>query len=269
MQWTLRNVLSLLAGLCILYIFGVLSLYILINSILFKLEKTSDYGLKPSTYLQEMSIPLPADQQMHAFLYKPRNAPRGVVLFLHGVKGNLAAYEDRAVQFVSRGYEVLLADYRGFGKSKGAVTESSLMEDAHACMDWLSKRYREDSIYIYAMDFLCPAACYVNSLLPCRTVVLENPVYSLRNWVRDRYPIFILPYELKYDFNTYEYLPLCLSPVYVVYSSKSFQSNETDMVNLRHLLKDQNAFLFLEQEHEEKLYEFEQYQNFLDQIFNH
>ena len=100
-------------------------------------------------------------------------------------------------------------------------------------------------------------------------MVLENPVYSLRNWVRDRYPVFILPYELKYDFNTYEYLPSCISPVYIVYSSRASQCNGTDMSNLRRLLKDQNAFLFLEQEQEERLYELEQYQNFLDQIFNH
>ena len=191
-----------------------------------------------------------------------------MVLFLHGAKGNLNAYYSFSSNFTGRSLSTLMPDYRAFGKSKGEVTESSLNEDALASMEWIRKRYREDSIIIYAQDFLAPVACYISSMIPCRFVVLENPVYSLRGWMRDKFPALILPYELKYDFDISESLPNSICPVYVLQYKNSPFCNASDARKLQMLLKDPNAMIWLDNDKNLSIGELEQYQEAMDQLFS-
>ncbi|MBK8953987.1 MAG: alpha/beta hydrolase [Saprospiraceae bacterium] len=253
---------------CILYLVGVLSVYIFINPILFKTERTSQYDTPVSQRIEQMQISLPGNQELSAMLYHTRYKEKGIVLFLHGVRGNLDRFQQQSQLFLSMGYKVLLPDYRGFGKSSGQLTETSLTEDVTSCMDWLLKRYREDSIIVYAMDFLVPVACYVNTMLPARLLILENPVYSLRSWIKKRYPAFFLPYELKYDFNTDEFLHDCLSPVYILRPLQKTACTAAEAQKLKMLLKDPETFIQLDDRPNENLYDLENFQNQLERILN-
>lgn len=268
MSWNWRKLVYLVGATFILYSVGILSVYIFINSILFKNDRTSDYHLPITNQISLVEIPLPSDQFLNAALYTPRSDSRGIVLLLHDIKGNLNRYNEQSVSLLSKGFSVLVPDYRGFGMTKGKTSENTLNEDALACMDWLNKMYREDSIYIYAMGFMAPVASYINTLLPVRLLILENPVYSLRSWIKRKYPYFILPYELKYDFNTYEFIPNCISPVYIIQSKQKANSSNTEILKLRQLLQDPSAFIQLSDEKGENIYELNQYQNYLDLILN-
>lgn len=268
MTWTWRNMILFAAAICILYLLGLMSVYILINPIVFKTERTTKYETPATTRIEHLNIQLPGDQSLSAVKYKARQPEKGIVLFLHGVRGNLDRFQMQSQLLVSRGFSVLIPDYRGFGKSKGGLTETSLTEDVTACLDWLAKRHREDSIIIYAMDFLVPVACYVNTMLPARLLILENPVYSLRSWIQFRYPAFFLPYELKYDFNTFEFLPACLSPVYIIRPSQKAACSNNEAQKLKMLLKDPETFIQLDDRPNESIYELESFQTHLDRILN-
>lgn len=268
MRWNLRNVLYYGSAIIAIYILGVLSMYIFINSILFTANKTNRYDFVLSNSMQELVIPLPEQAEIHSLLFKPPQKEKGIVLFLHGVKGNLNDHFSFSSHFTSRNLATLMPDYRGYGKSKGDVIENSLEEDALASLEWISKRYREDSIIIYAQDFLAPAACYIAGILPCRFVILENPVYSLRRWMREKFPALILPYELKYDFNTYEAIPNSLCPVFILQSKASPFCNVADAKKLQMLLSDPNAMILMDNEKNIPMHDLEQYQQILDQLLN-
>ncbi len=267
MRWNLRNVLLFGSAIIIIYIIGVLSIYIFINSILFTTGKTNNYEFVTTSRTKEVLIPLPEQQEIHAMQCIPAQKEKAIVLFLHGAKGNLDAHYSFTTNFTGRNLSVLMPDYRAYGKSKGKVTESSLNEDALACMEWIRKRYREDSIIIYAQDFLAPVACYISSMIPCRLVILENPVYSLRRWMRDRFPALMLPYELKYDFDISESLPNSICPVYIIQSRKSQHCNSVDAKKMQMLLKDPNAMIWLDNDKNIPLADLEQYQQIMDQLF--
>ncbi|MFZ1255116.1 MAG: alpha/beta fold hydrolase [Saprospiraceae bacterium] len=268
MNWTIRNIILSFGAILILYIVGVLSLYIFIDSILFRTERTNNYNFTNSKRKEEVQISIPEQSVIYAALCKPTGKEKAMVLYLHGAQGNINKHLSFCENFTSRGASVLIPDFRGFGKSSGSVTESSLNEDAISAMEWIRKRYREDSIIIYAKDFSANAACYLASMLPCRFVVLENPVYSLRRWMRDRFPALALPYELKYDFNTYDYLPNSISPVYILQSKSNANCSQSDAKKLQDLLKDPNTLIWLENNKNESIYELEQFQGALDQLFN-
>lgn len=266
MTWNWKNIMLLTSGMAMLYLVGLFSLYILINPIIFKTERTRQYNAFRNNRIQEIQIPLPGEQHLIAQYHQPRSTPHGVVLLLHGAQGNLDDYQFLSQVFVSRGYAVLLPDFRGFGKSAGNLTETSLEEDALACMDWINKRFREDSILLYAMDFLSPVACYVNTMMPARMLILDNPVYGLKQWVRDRYPAFFLPYELKYDFKLYEFLPNCLSPVFVIRPQHQAYTNPMDAANIQQMLRDPSSFFQMDDQKSEKMHELESYFQIIDQI---
>lgn len=268
MKWTLSNIIIGFVAIVVLYIVGVLSLYIFINSVIFTTERTNSYDIHFSRSVQEVNIDLPEQKSLYAVYCKPGVKEKAIVLYLHGAVGNIEKHVSNAELFTSRGLSVLIPDFRGFGKSKGTVSESSLNEDALSTLDWIRKRYREDSIIIYAKDFSAAAACYIAGMFPCRYVILENPVYSLRSWMRDRFPVLALPYELKYDFNTFEYLPNCISPVLIIQSEFGSNCNAIDIKKLQSLLKDPNALVWLKNIKNQSIYELDSYQSALDQLFS-
>ncbi|MBK9272744.1 MAG: alpha/beta fold hydrolase [Saprospiraceae bacterium] len=164
--------------------------------------------------------------------------------------------------FTNRGFRVIMPDYRGYGKSQGHPTEIGLYEDGQIVMGWLKGQTTEDSILIYGVDFGATVAAYISTISPCRQVILDNPVYSLRSWMRTRFPLLILPYELKYDFNTFEFIPNIISPMTIFYTKNNPFHKKEELKNMVGLLRDPGTVIWLENGGQEDL-DFIQY---FDQI---
>jgi fermentation-respiration switch protein FrsA (DUF1100 family) len=69
----------------------------------------------------------------------PRGEGRAVLLFFHGNAGNLAYRYDLLRRLVALPSEVLIIDYRGYGKSAGAPSEEGLYLDARAAWEHLTR----------------------------------------------------------------------------------------------------------------------------------
>jgi len=65
---------------------------------------------------------------------------KGTVVFSHGNTGSLGYYLG-LVDWIERdGYQIMMYDYRGFGKSEGSPTREGLVEDAEAAFAYTAKR---------------------------------------------------------------------------------------------------------------------------------
>ncbi|MFH0983091.1 MAG: alpha/beta hydrolase [Planctomycetota bacterium] len=73
-----------------------------------------------------------ADGLSLAAWYLPHNEAKGTVLFCHGNAGNLANRVDSLKTLHHLGYNVLIFDYRGYGRSEGKPSEAGLYHDAEA-----------------------------------------------------------------------------------------------------------------------------------------
>jgi alpha-beta hydrolase superfamily lysophospholipase len=62
--------------------------------------------------------------------------PRGVVCFFHGNAENISTHILNVAWLPAAGYDVLLADYRGFGASAGEAEFPEALEDVQAALDW-------------------------------------------------------------------------------------------------------------------------------------
>src|SRR5688500_4686006 len=66
---------------------------------------------------------------------------RGTVLLFHGNAGNISHRIDYARMFGGLGYNTLLVDYRGYGKSSGTPSEDGTYRDATAAWRWLTENH--------------------------------------------------------------------------------------------------------------------------------
>ncbi len=69
--------------------------------------------------------------------YMPHALARGSVIFLHGNAGNMAGRLDDVQLMHGMGVNVLLLDYRGFGRSDGRPDEQGTYEDAETAWRYL------------------------------------------------------------------------------------------------------------------------------------
>ena len=83
-------------------------------------------------------------------LHFKTDTPKGAIVYFHGNAGNLSGWGEVALDFTRLGYDVLIPDYRGYGKSTGKIySEKMLHRDAAVAYDYLKGRYQEDQIVIY------------------------------------------------------------------------------------------------------------------------
>ena len=76
---------------------------------------------------------------INAWLVKSA-AERGTFIFCHGNAGNIGDRLGKILLFHQMGFNVLIMDYRGYGKSQGRPDEAGIYKDAVAAYDYLRSR---------------------------------------------------------------------------------------------------------------------------------
>ena len=64
---------------------------------------------------------------------------KGTVLHLHGNGGNLSWHLGGSWWLPEQGYQVLMLDYRGYGRSEGEPSLPAIYQDIQAAFDWLDQ----------------------------------------------------------------------------------------------------------------------------------
>ena len=106
---------------------ALLGIYLVIVILLFFIQKRfifyptilpDDYSFGEFENFEECYFEPKAGVKIHALYFKAAN-PKGVILYFHGNAGALDSWGHAAQTFVPLGYDVLMPDYRGYGKVRG------------------------------------------------------------------------------------------------------------------------------------------------------
>ena len=176
---------------------------------------------------EEINLKTPDGARLNAVHFK-LDDPKGVILYFHGNAGELASWGLVVQKFVKMDYDVLVMDFRSYGKSTGEMNEKALYDDAQLFYDLLLKKYPEDEITVYGRSLGTTFATYVAAFNTPKQLILEAPLYSLEKIAQERFPFFPVSWVLKYEFPTYEYLKNVSSPILI------FHGTEDRVVNYRH-----------------------------------
>lgn len=255
-------------------VFAMMMGYVYSNQeeILFR-KKTlpQDYAFQFEEPFQEFFLEPEPGVKINALYFTAEN-PKGAVIYYHGRGGDLSGNWDRvSKEFTSRGYDLFIMDYRGFGKSRGKLSERALFKDADFCYNYISSKFPEDQVIVYGRSLGTGIATYVASHHDPKRLILESPYFSILDLTPRQVPYlpkFIIPMLLKYHFRTDKWIVLVDSPIHIFHGTEDelvpFDSS-TRLLNLIRKKKDA-ALISIEHGKHDHLRFHPTYQKALDQI---
>ena len=106
------------------------------------LHPTREQALHPEKLglaYEDVFLPLGDGARLHGW-FLPAKAARGTILHLHGNGDNISSFIGAVHWLPARGYNVLLLDYRGYGRSDGVATIAGAHADAQLALRYLAAR---------------------------------------------------------------------------------------------------------------------------------
>ena len=172
---------------------------------------------------REFFVDVPGAKLSCAHMALPN--PRGVFFFLHGNSGNLKKWFVDLDAFRQANFDVVMFDYRGFGKSSGQIeSEEQLRADVKAVWAHFSPMYDGKRVVISGQSLgtglaagLAAELCS-NGHAPDLTL-LVSPYSSMRALAAELYP-WVPMQVLKYPLHTLEHAAKLLGPVMLIHGEK-------------------------------------------------
>lgn len=144
-----------------------------------------------------------------------------VILYFHGNAGSLASWQYVYNDLEYLGMDMLILDYRGYGKSGGVITEKGLLLDAKAAYDHArSLGYADTGIYIYGRSVGTGIAAHLAQGKPVAGLILESPYTSLRGMINREF-WFMLPFlYLSYTLDIAGKLGNITTPILILHGTQ-------------------------------------------------
>lgn len=180
------------------------------------LEQTpSDWGLE----YEDVFLKTDDGVRLHGW-YLPHPGADRVLLFFHGNAGNISHRGDSVRIFHRLGLNVLIFDYRGYGRSEGRPGETGLYADARTAWRYLTKESGFDpgAIILFGRSLGGPVAAKLAAEVQPGGLILESTFSSARDVADALFPVLSRLIVLRYDFNTAEYMKNAECPVLVLHS---------------------------------------------------
>ena len=204
---------------------------------------------------------------INALQFKVPNS-QGVVFYLKGNSRSLKGWGKFAKDFVSKGYDFFMIDYRGFGKSKGRRTESILLNDAQTVYKWLSKEYPEEQIVVYGRSLGSGIGARLASWNDPRMLILDSPYFSFYHQIRQYGWWLPLRYLLRYQLRTDQFIKKVTCPIYIIHGNKDRLISYAQGKRLHEISADRSTLITIEGGGHNNLPDFPEYHEHLYDILN-
>ncbi|HMN90849.1 MAG TPA: alpha/beta fold hydrolase [Saprospiraceae bacterium] len=215
----------------------------------------------------EITLEMEDGSLINGVHFKVPNA-RGVVYYLKGNSRSIKGWGKFARDFVSKGYDFFMFDYRGFGKSSGKRTEQNLYNDAQMVYKWLSSMYPEAQIVIYGRSLGSGIAARIAAWNKPRMLILDSPYYSFLYQVK-RYGFWLpLRWLLRYQIRTDLFIKKITCPIFIFHGNKDRLISYHQSQMLMGLVSDRATLVTIEGGGHNNLPEFPAYHEQLYDILH-
>ena len=203
-----------------IYVITNVAAYFLQEKLLFKPEKLpSDFKFKYSNQKsEEHNLYIGDDIRINGIHFSIPE-PKGVVLYLKGNSKSIKGWGKFAVDFTRLGFDVVMVDYRGFGKSKGKRSEKDIKDDMQKVYDILKSRVDEKYIVIYGRSMGSGFATKLASRNDPRMLVLESPYYSMTKMAKRYIPFMPASLILRFPLKTYKWIQYVTCPIKIIHGT--------------------------------------------------
>lgn len=202
-------------------IYGLLcgAIYFFQDSLIFlPTELNQDHEYVMDWPYEEISLKTEDGATLNGLHFKLED-PKGVILYYHGNAGNLQRWGEITGFFVEKGYDIVVMDYRGYGKSTGERTMNSLYSDSVLWYDYVKEHYLEDEVIVYGRSLGTTFATYAASKNRPAKLILETPFYSLTDIAKNRFSILPVNSLLHYKFPTFQFIDQVVCPIVIYHGT--------------------------------------------------
>lgn len=213
---------------------------------------------------EEHSISTEDGEKLSALYFPTQLERRGVILYFHGNYSHLQRWGRYHAEFTGRGYDVLMIDYRGYGKSSGRPSEAGLYSDGKAAYEWLRRRIPADQILIYGRSLGSGVASYLAARCEARMLLLETPFDSITGALRKRFPFFFFPFAMKHNFPNHLHLQSAQMPIHIFHGTWDEMVPYASARRLAPLLDDPARFTTIQRGMHKNLNRFDAFHRALD-----
>jgi uncharacterized protein len=223
----------------------------------------ADYRYHFDSPFEEINIKSASGNYLNA-LYFPADSVQGLVIYFHGNAGSLDSWGTVSADFLRNNYSFLIADYPGYGKSTGKISEENLYKDAQAVYDFGKMKFDEEKIIVYGRSIGTGVAARLASENNPQKLLLEAPYFSMADLSSKLYP-FLPSFLLRYPLRTDLYVTKVNCDVVIFHGSEDEVIYTGSSFKLKSHFKSADKLFIIAGGHHNDLKHFQEYQRLLSQ----
>lgn len=200
--------------------------------------------------------------------FRDPGTKRPLIFYCHGNSSNIQSWGEVAERYHELGFDVIIYDFRGFGKSKGRRNESTFIDDAHAVFQFAMEHYTPKETFIYGRSMGTGVATLLAKEYDPALLVLETPYYSIPELFKSYYPF--LPkwmFVFKYVFPTNDWIQKVACPTYIFQGTRDTVVPYRCAVKLKPLMPEPANFITISGGKHSNLKEFPEFSENIKAIF--
>ncbi|XLS30987.1 alpha/beta hydrolase [Flavobacteriaceae bacterium M23B6Z8] len=259
------------------WILIIAAVYLLLNVIVYFLQERFifkperlpadfEYQYQDQVF-EEYNIEVADDININGIHFKVKN-PKGIVFYLKGNSRSIKGWGKFAIDFTRYGFDVLMIDYRGFGKSTGIRTEEGIKKDLQLVYDELKKQVDEKYIILYGRSLGSGFAAKLASTNNPRMLILDAPYYSVRHIAKRFLPIMPMALLLRFPVRTYRWIEYVKCPIKIIHGTNDKLIPFKTSIKLSKINPEKTRLYPVIGGGHNNLHTFPQYHRFLEEILH-
>jgi uncharacterized protein len=248
------------------YIAIIFLIYFTQEKFIFKPEKLQqDFLYKYDAPFRELFFDVEPGVRINGLHFFVKD-PLGLIFYLHGNSKSIKGWAKYAGDFYRYQYDVVLVDYRGFGKSTGKRGEKAMFNDMQFVYDQLTGKYGENHMIIYGRSLGSGFAAKLASDNSPRYLILDAPFYSFRKAVQRLLPILPVKFVLRYQLQTNKWITKVNCHTYIIHGTKDWLIPIKQSEQLHGLNPDKITLIRIQGGGHKNLSSFPEYHKFIRDI---
>ncbi len=251
------------------YLLIAVFVYLIQDKFIFKPEKLQqDFIYKYDAPFEELFFDIEPGVRINGLHFMVKK-PLGLILYFHGNTRSIKGWAKYARDFIRYNYDVVLVDYRGFGKSTGKKSEAMMMKDMQFVYDTLAVQYSEHHIIVYGRSLGSGFAAKIASDNKPRYLILDAPYYSFKKAVERFLPILPTKYLLRYHLRIDKWIKHVNCHTYILHGTNDRLIPISNSENLQALNPNKITLLRIKGGKHNNLPSFPEYHNMIRSILQY
>lgn len=176
--------------------------------------------IRPNEWKNTTELNLNIDKDtINTVFLKTEQKPKATIFLFHGAGGNISYYYPIAIRFAKENFQVVMVDFRGYGKSTGVPTHKNIADDGKIVFDKYSemKEIKKLPIIVYGLSIGTQIATHITkeNQNKIKGLVLEGGMSSFGDIAAFYAPqykdflekSFVNPYSSKQDIKEITKIP--------------------------------------------------------------